>query len=385
MASIFRRVLSRSRASSRLAGAAAFCLFGAGLASSTQRDRINSDEEVVLFAGYATEASASSWTARVRGWIFEPESGLARSQLKRTLEGLIGDRFGMSRDEVERESAQAGSPFARRAGMFLVDNERDQRVNVSAAGSTTAMGASEPNGHFEVDVTLPAAAGKPGDWVEIRAVTEPSDTRVFAGKVQLIQRTGVSVVSDIDDTIKHSDVLNKGQLALNTFFRDFRAAPGMSALYQRWAGAGNVVFHYVSGSPFQLYADLADFARRDAFPAGSFHLRKFRLKDRESLAEFFGDPKAFKLGTIAPILKQFSDRRFVLVGDSGEKDPEVYTELAAKHSNVDAIFIRDVSNTPARSAEIQKLFAPLPARVVRRIFINTSELDDFTPTPRNVN
>jgi phosphatidate phosphatase APP1 len=368
--------IAASRRRSLTSGLAAIfclCLLGAGLASP-----VNVDEQVILFPTFAFEESSTSWTGHIRGWIYEPETGRVRNQLAPVLETLIDQRFRLSREDQRREAAASRSPFARRADMFLVDNERGQRLPVTIAGQTVVLGRSEKNGHFEGEVKLPAAAGRPGDWIEVRALTRSGDTRVFTGRVQLIPRTGISVISDIDDTIKHSQVRDKVQLGLNTFFRDFRATQGMAALYKRWESAGDVVFHYVSGSPFQLYPDLVDFARKDGFPEGSFHLRKFRLKDR-SLTEFFGDPLAFKLGVIRPIMGQFRERRFILVGDSGEKDPEVYAQLASELPNVAAILIRDVTNEDLDSPRYAKLFSKLPASVERRVFRDTKELDDFKP------
>jgi phosphatidate phosphatase APP1 len=67
----------------------------------------------------------------------------------------------------------------------------------------------------------------------------------------LIGPKGLSVVSDIDDTIKISSVTVKEELMANTFFRPWRAVPGMAALYQQWGQEG-AVFHYVSNSPWPL-------------------------------------------------------------------------------------------------------------------------------------
>ncbi|HEX6902201.1 MAG TPA: App1 family protein [Thermoanaerobaculia bacterium] len=373
MANITGITASRRR-SLRSGLAAIFCLCLLGACSAPP---IDDDEHVILFPTFAVEDDSSSWTGDVRGWIYEPETGRAREEMARVLETLIAQRFKLPR-ELQRKAAASGSPFAQRADMFLVDNERVKRLSVTIAGQTVAMGQSEKNGHFEGEVKLPAAAGRPGDWIDVRALTGSGDTRVFAGRVQLIPRTGISVISDIDDTIKHSQVRDKVQLGLNTFFRDFRATSGMAALYKRWESGGGVTFHYVSGSPFQLYPDLVDFARKDGFPEGSFHLRKFRLKDR-SVAEFFGDPMVFKLRTIRPILDQFRDRRFILVGDSGEKDPEIYAQLASEFPNVAAILIRDVTNEDLEAPRYDGLFSNLPERIERRVFRDPRDLDDFKP------
>ena len=344
-----------------------------------QGSTIRSDETVAFFPAFAVEGT-SSWTAHVHGWIFEDEKGAVRDELAREFGDQVRQRFGLTTQAIEGDAADAVRRFGERMAPFLVDNERNKQLAVTAAGVIALMGKSEKNGHFAGTLSLPAAAGRGGEWVGVRAVVRPGDARVFDGKVQLVPRSGFTVVSDIDDTIKHSQVTDKIQLGLNTFVRDFRATEGMAALYQRWAQSGQAVFHYVSGSPYQLYGFLADFAKDAGFPAGSYHLRKFRVKDR-SIVEFFGDPETFKLETIAPILEQFRDRRFVLVGDSGERDPEVYTKLAMRFANVDAIFIRDVTNETLDTPRYRALFADVPARVQRRVFKDTRELDDVKLPP----
>ena len=213
-------------------------------------------------------------------------------------------------------------------------------------------------------------------------MTRPGDNRTFAGQLQLVARTGLSVVSDIDDTIKDSNVRNKRELALNTFVRDFRGVPGMSDLYQKWAGTGGVVFHYVSGSPWQLLAPIADFMERDRFPRGSFHLRRFRVKDR-TVREFLENrTREFKVETIGRLMALVPDRRFVLVGDSGEKDPEAYAELAAKcPRQVAAILIRNVTTEARTAPRYAPLFDSLASHIERRVFVSPAELSDLALTP----
>ena len=111
-------------------------------------------------------------------------------------------------------------------------------------------------------------------------MTPAGDDRRFEGQVQLLGRTGISIVSDIDDTIKISEVPVRKELLANTFLRDFKAVPGMSEAYRQWVAAG-ASLHYVSASPWQLYSALSEFMEQQKFPKGSFHLRLFRLKDRK--------------------------------------------------------------------------------------------------------
>ena len=125
--------------------------------------------------------------------------------------------------------------------------------------------------------------------------------REFFGVVHLIPSEGISVISDIDDTIKVSDVTNKKELIRNTFLRPFRAVEGMADTYRCWADQG-VVFHLVSSSPWQLYEPLARFLAESGFPESTFHLKRFRLTDRTAF-NLLADPLTTKPQAIEPILR----------------------------------------------------------------------------------
>ena len=281
--------------------------------AAAQQDRksdISSDETVVFFRGVAVETGLASFDAHIRGWIFESLKGKAAiDSIATSVRALIGlDSQVLPVDQLRE-----------RGKLLFVDTERNQKVPIDIAGRRVTLAASEPGGHFEDRVALRDVQRGPGEWITYRALTKPGDDREFAGAVQLVARTGLSVVSDIDDTIKDSNVLDKRELALNTFVRDFRGVPGMSDLYQGWARTGGVVFHYVSGSPWQLLAPIADFMERDSFPRGSLHLRRFRVKDKSAREFLENRTLEFKVETIDRLMALLPDRRFVFVGDSGEK------------------------------------------------------------------
>jgi hypothetical protein len=76
--------------------------------------------------------------------------------------------------------------------------------------------------------------------------------KTFTCTVYVLARHGISVISDIDDTIKISNVLSKRLLLKHTFYTYFKPVEGMSDLYQKW-NEQKCQFHYVSASPWQLY------------------------------------------------------------------------------------------------------------------------------------
>ncbi|KAG0258352.1 hypothetical protein BG011_003344 [Mortierella polycephala] len=161
------------------------------------------------------------------------------------------------------------------------------------------------------------------------------------GTVNLIDPKGVSIISDIDDTIKETNVTAGARTILeNTFLRDMQAVHGMPGVYKSWWEQGAVI-HYVSNSPWQLIPSLLDFFHNNKFPPGSAHLR---LHDNV-LKTYFMSPGEHKRKTIREILTDFPERKFILIGDSGEIDMEVYTEMAMEFKDqVLMIFIRDITS-----------------------------------------
>lgn len=299
---------------------------------------LKSDEHLIFFPTFAPLApEAAQVEVPVHAWIFERHGwGLATTAEVRALGHLLG----------LEDAEQKTKIFLARAEPFTFDNERNKAPSVLVRGKAHLLVASTPDGHSETKITVTAGAEKFVDrqQLDLQLQTKTDDRRVFAGRVQLIGPEGLSVVSDIDDTIKFSNVLVKKELIRNTFVREFKPIDGMSQVYRDWEKHSDAVFHYVSGSPWQLYEPLFAFATADNFPRGSFHLRKLRLKDRSVLA-FFGDPLEFKLATIEPILAAFPNRRFLLVGDSGEHDPEVYGELARRRpEQIKLIAIRNITD-----------------------------------------
>lgn len=168
------------------------------------------------------------------------------------------------------------------------------------------------------------------------------DHQIIGGMAHLVEPRGVSVVSDIDDTIKASNITAEKRMLLETVFaKPFSAVPGMSKLYRQWYQMG-CEFHYVSNSPWQMYPSLDDFFHRHRFPPGSAHLRSFDPSDLFSISNYTGTPQMKRL-TIEQLFRLFPERKYILVGDCGEQDLETYTALARRHpGRILRIYIRDL-------------------------------------------
>ncbi|QDV40284.1 hypothetical protein Enr13x_00900 [Stieleria neptunia] len=322
---------------------------------------LKSDEEILFYPSYGRfDEQDQVWRFEVHGKVFEPEDGsfkrrLLIAALKRSVRGKV---------EIDKDAFRED-----RIRPFLVDNERGKSVTIDVIGTQFAAGVSGPNGHFHRSLTSDAAAlglggepigGQRNRVLTVKAVLPARDSRSFDGRIHLIAPRGVSVISDIDDTIKHSQVTSKSELLKNTFTRAFRAVEGMPELYADLADTG-VAFHYVSGSPWQLYQPLAAFFSEQGFPSGTFHLKHFRLTDSSGLG-LLSSQRETKLAAIVPLLTSFPDRRFILLGDSGEHDPEIYGQLARDYPDqIAGIFIRNVTSADPTDGRFQTALTGVPS------------------------
>jgi hypothetical protein len=213
--------------------------------------------------------------------------------------------------------------------------------------------------------------------ITLRVSVHPELTPVKTCQATKIAWAGWSVISDIDDTIKDSQVSPLRQLLTNTFLREFRSVAGMAELYRDWASLG-CQFHYVSSSPWQLLDPLQQLCQEEQFPAGTFHLRTFRLGTdlvRKMLLRQRG-----KAIVIQSLLATFPQRKFVLVGDSGERDPEIYCRAAKRFPDqVKAIYIRDVESRRITQRRLAKITESLPVGLCQA-FSDARELSDLSKT-----
>lgn len=204
------------------------------------------------------------------------------------------------------------------------------RVLVSSSnGISTASGA-------ERDRNIPSNVS---ETALVNSLTDPLSA---VAPIDLVEDRGVSLISDIDDTIKRSNIaLGTREIFRNTFVRGLAdmAVDGAREWYASLHALG-VQFHYCSNSPWQLFPMLTTFFKLAGLPKGPLHLKQYS----GMLQGIFEPVAERKRGTLEKILRDFPHRRFLLVGDSGEADLEVYTDLVLAHpGRVLAIFIRDVT------------------------------------------
>ena len=317
---------------------------------------IHDDEDVVLFPSIAvsTPTNPTLLNISVHGWIFEPQYTSIRRN-------LLLSTFCRSLKLLDAECDT--ELFKQRTRYFLVDNERGKRVPFSVTNTRNISEPSGTEGHFRGSVQIPLSSSEASSVAPL-TITVSTGARRFHGEVFMIKPGGITVISDIDDTIKISEVTDLNKLLRNTFLRPFAPTPGIIPLYRNFYNHG-ALFHYISATPWQLYPPLAEFFRESGLPNGTFHLKEFRWKD----SRFFDlllAPQKFKTDLILSRLALAPQRRFILVGDSGEQDPEIYGEIARRNPQCDIrILIRELDAHPLTTSRRERAFAFVPDHVWR--------------------
>ena len=169
------------------------------------------------------------------------------------------------------------------------------------------------------------------------------------------------VISDIDDTVLRSDATHLLRMARNVFLGNARTRlpfPGVAALYRAlFAGVSGSEMNpllYVSSSPWNLYDLLSQFFNLQGIPIGPLlFLRDWGLTRDELLPIHH---REYKLGVVRKMLEFYNHLPFVLVGDSGQEDPEIYAQVVRENpQRILAVYIRNVSRDLKRPEAVHAL------------------------------
>ena len=238
-------------------------------------------------------------------------------------------------------------------------------VIVEYADKKTAM-TTDDEGFFGGWIDLDTPLDGDEEWrsyaVELVSAGQPDRENVKGSADVLVAPPSArfGVISDLDDTVIQSRVSNFLQAARTVMLGNARTRlpfPGVAAFYRALRnGKGgdekNPIF-YVSSSPWNIYDVIAEFMDLQKVPKGPIILRDWDIGwSALSSARHF-DHKGV---AIRNIMKLYPNLQFILIGDTSQHDPEIYSQIVSEFPNrVAAIYIRDVTRNAERSASVKKL------------------------------
>jgi len=228
---------------------------------------------------------------------------------------------------------------------------------------------TDEEGYFNVELDTIEAAGGDALFQEIELeLIEPlnEDGRAARAVGQVLvppQTARFGIISDLDDTVIVTNVTDRLKMFLTVaLLNEYTRMPfkGVAAFYRALqngaSGAENNPIFYVSSSPWNLYPPLTEFLRIQNIPLGALFLKDF---GRHTVFSS-GDHRSHKLNSIELILNAYPHLPFVLIGDSGEQDPEIYREVVKKYpQRIRVVYIRSVNTKDERIHAIDKLIGEI--------------------------
>lgn len=219
-------------------------------------------------------------------------------------------------------------------------------VGIPPSGMLTTSAPSNQSDTPSIDAPMGSETPTGGERLVIDLSLPDHPTAVQDGVAEIIlpgADARFGIISDIDDTVlvtEATSLLKMMRLTLLESSASRVAFTGVAELYDALHKGINPVF-YVSSSPWNLHEFLDDFMRINGIVSGPLMLRDFGL-DRDKIVA--GPHLAHKLTQIRNVLDRYPSLPFVLIGDSGQHDPEVYRDIVAEYpGRILSIYIRDVS------------------------------------------
>lgn len=175
------------------------------------------------------------------------------------------------------------------------------------------------------------------------------------------EKARVLIISDIDDTVIFTGVANKLKMVFRLFIQGAQsriAFPGTAALYDALhhgpTGTELNPILYVSRGPWGIYEILDEFFNLHSIPIGPvLFLREWGISWRNPLPR---SSRGHKISFIRRMLSLYGHLPCVLIGDSGQRDPEIYTRIVREFpQRIKAVYIRNVSRSAERVKAIHRL------------------------------
>ena len=231
---------------------------------------------------------------------------------------------------------------------------------------------TDNDGFFETDVTPNRSLPDDRAWhdVEVELLSPSAEDQ---GPVRstghiIVPRASAEfgIISDLDDTLIHTGATNPLRQVRTTLLNSPHTRlpfEGVAAFYRALQRGPdnrgvNPIF-YVSSSPWNFYDLFETFMEAHDVPAGPIFLKDFGFtKDKF----FKSGHQEHKLSRIRLLLETYPELPFVLIGDSGQQDPETYRQVALEApERIRAIYIRDVT-PPERDREVNALAEDVEAQ-----------------------
>jgi len=202
---------------------------------------------------------------------------------------------------------------------------------------------TDDEGYFVFDINTSYSINNEQDVIlKTKDINSTKNIKLFIPSI----KKHLGVISDFDDTVIVSNVTNKFKLLYNTFVKSYSQRELVSSIRDQINSIvnsnnlkQNSAFFIISGSPYQLKNNINNFLNLHNFPKREILTKKIHGKNKDSLSATI----SYKYDKIVKLIKMYPQVTWVLFGDSGEKDAQIYIKVKNNYpNNIKDIYIRDV-------------------------------------------
>src|SRR6185436_6547479 len=204
-------------------------------------------------------------------------------------------------------------------------------------------------------------------WHEVALELPDQGTSAIAHVIVPSPAAEFAVISDIDDTIVRTGMTSLLMVIRSVISNAAARLPfeGVADFYRALHRDRNPIF-YVSSSPWNLYELLHDFMHINGIPHGPMFLQDWGIDQNTLLV---ASHEQHKLAQIRLLIDFYPQLRFVLIGDSGQHDPEIYLNVIQSHpERIAAAFIRDVTHD-LRDAAVARIIEEARTTGVEMVYV----------------
>lgn len=303
-----------------------------------------------------------AWRGRVRPWLaggrvtIEPYVGYGRDRTLRARGRVLVDP-GITPALPGQRALATLRAVLRRFRSAEVPGARVE-VHLVAAGEDAPRARAEATSNDEGYLDVRLTSDRPLDpgWHELRfelhapAPRDGSVRTVTGWALVPDPQAPLAVLSDLDDTVLITGATSLREVLVRTLLHDVHereVVPGTPEFYRALADRGAPLI-YVSSSPWNLHTPIVRLLELNGLPRGPLILRDWGFGGERGHA-------GHKTSEIERVLADLPGVPFLLLGDSGQQDPEIYAALARRYpERVAGVIVRHVG-TLARAEEVRGL------------------------------
>ncbi|KAJ0165881.1 Phosphatidate phosphatase APP1 [Colletotrichum tanaceti] len=300
---------------------------------------VTDDDIVWLLDNTAYKPSRlGSWQAEFVAAIFEKEPKCAVVDIVQA----VAKKLGLADDAEELQTIEE------RILPFLWDVQPSRLLRVVHQKRELKLGPSATNG-ISTD-TLKVPEQPSGTAVTSSAAVPRGATGLLEMQTYFAAPEGWAIISDIDDTIKLTQTSDPIGILRETFVNEPTPIEGMPELYRNIKALlpQEAPWFYLSASPYNLYPFLREF-RDKYYPPGTIILRDSSWKTVAGLLSALTvATEQYKVERMRKVRGWLPKRKFILIGDSTQSDPEAYGNIYRELKGwVKLILIRKVTDIAA--------------------------------------